>query len=88
LSNFTSGQNNNIESDAMFRILISFVLTVFLFLGIIGTAKYMFSSVKANDQIVLAQVSEKVDSRLSIKEIEFITSSDNYRFTSVNDALR
>jgi type II secretory pathway component PulC len=71
----------------MFRILISFVLTVFLFVGIIGTANYMFSSVKANDQIVIAQVSEKVDSRLSIKEIEFITSSDNYKFTSVN-ALR
>ena len=71
----------------MFRILISFVLTVFLFIGIIGTANYMFSSVKTNDQFVIAQISEKVDSRLSIKEIEFITASDNLKFTKEN-ALR
>lgn len=71
----------------MFRILISFVLTLFLFIGIIGTARYMLSSVKANDQFVIAQISEKVDSRLSIKEIEFITASDNLKFTKEN-ALR
>jgi hypothetical protein len=71
----------------MFRILISFVLTVFLFIGIIGTANYMFSSVKTNDQFVIAQISEKIDSRLSIKEIEFITASDNLKFTKEN-ALR
>lgn len=71
----------------MFRTLISFVLTVFLFIGIIGTANYMFSSVKPNDQFVIAQISEKVDSRLSIKEIEFITASDNLKFTKEN-ALR
>ena len=71
----------------MFKILISFVLTVFLFIGIIGTANYMFSSVKTNDQFVIAQISEKVDSRLSIKEIEFITASDNLKFTKEN-ALR
>ena len=71
----------------MFRILISFVLTVFLFIGIIGTANYMFSSVKTNDQFVIAQISEKIDSRLSIKEIEFITASDNLNFTKEN-ALR
>jgi hypothetical protein len=71
----------------MFRILISFVLTLFLFIGIIGTARYMFSSVEANDQFVIAQISEKIDSRLSIKEIEFITASDNLKFTKEN-ALR
>ncbi|MCU0343637.1 MAG: hypothetical protein MUF28_07430 [Ignavibacterium sp.] len=71
----------------MFRILISFVLTFFLFIGIIGTASYMFSSVKANDQFAIAQISEKVDSRLSIKEIEFITASENLKFTEEN-ALR
>jgi hypothetical protein len=47
----------------------------------------MFSSVKTNDQFVIAQISEKVDSRLSIKEIEFITASDNLKFTKEN-ALR
>jgi len=71
----------------MFRILISFVLTVFLFAGILGTANYMFNSSNLGDQNVIAQLSEKKDTRLSIKEIEFISSSTNFPFTSVN-ALR
>jgi len=87
LSNFTSGQNNNIKGDAMFRILISFVLTVFLFAGIIGTANVLINHSDLKAQNVIAQISEKKDTRLSIKEIESITASGNFRFTSVN-ALR
>jgi hypothetical protein len=71
----------------MFRIIICFVLIVFLFAGLIGTANFMFNSQKLNDMNIIAQVSEKTDSRLSIKEIEILTSSRNFYFTSAN-ALR
>jgi hypothetical protein len=68
----------------MFRVIISFVLTIFLFAGLIGTAKFMFKSTDLDTQNVIAQVSEKKDTRLSIKEIESITASSNYQFTFVN----
>jgi hypothetical protein len=71
----------------MFRIIISFVLTMFLFVGLIGTANFMFKSRDLDTQHVIAQISEKKDTRLSIKEIESITASSNYQFTYVN-ALR
>ena len=87
LINFQQGQNNNKESYAMYRILISFVLMVFLFAGLIGTANVLFNHSDLKAQNVIAQVSEKKDTRLSIKEIETITASGNFRFTSVN-ALR
>ncbi len=87
LINFERALNNNKESYAMFRVIISFLLTLFLFAGLIGISKFMFSTSTAYDQNVIAQVSEKKDTRLSIKEIESITASSNFRFTSVN-ALR
>ncbi|HMN24295.1 MAG TPA: hypothetical protein PL018_16045 [Ignavibacteriaceae bacterium] len=71
----------------MFRVILSFVLTLFLFASLIGTANIMFESSTANDKYVTAQVSEKKDNRLSIKEIESVTATSNYRFTYVN-ALR
>jgi len=71
----------------MYRILISFVLTVFLFAGLIGTANVLFNQSDLKVKNVIAQISEKKDTRLSIKEIEAITASNNFRFTSVN-ALR
>ena len=85
--NFKSSIIKNIESSAMFRILLSFVLTVFLFAGLIGTASVLINHSNLKAQNVIAQVSEKKDTRLSIKEIESITASDNFRFTSEN-ALR
>jgi len=71
----------------MFRVILSFVLTVFLFASLIGTANFMFKSENVNTTNVIAQVSEKKDTRLSIKEIESVTASSNFQFTSVN-ALR
>lgn len=71
----------------MFRILISFVLTAFLFAGLIGTANVLINHSDLKTQNVIAQISEKKDTRLSIKEIESMTASSNFRFTSVN-ALR
>ena len=71
----------------MFRMILSFVLIVFLFGGLIGTANFFFKTSRASDQNVIAQLSERKDKRLSIKEIETITSINNYSFTSAN-ALR
>ena len=71
----------------MFRIILSFILIVFLYAGLIGTANVLFKSPKTSDQMVIAQISERKDKRLSIKEIETITSANNYPFTSAN-ALR
>lgn len=68
----------------MFRVIITFLLTLFLFAGLIGIAKFMFSTSTAYDQNVIAQVSEKKDTRLSIKEIETLTASGNFRFTLAN----
>ena len=68
----------------MFRVLLSFILTLFLFAGLIGTANFMFNYADLKDQNVIAQVSEKKDTRLSIKEIESVTASDNFRFTAEN----
>ena len=65
----------------MFRIILSFVLTIFLFAGLLGTAAIMFESSNKNDKNVMALVSEKKDTRPSIKEIEFVTASNNYPFT-------
>lgn len=60
---------------------------MFLFAGLIGTANVLFDSSEISDQKVIAQFSEKKDTRLSIKEIESVTASSNFYFTSVN-ALR
>ncbi len=68
----------------MFRILLSFILIVFLYAGLIGTANVFLKSSKTSDQNVMAQLSERKDIRLSIKEIESITSAGNYSFTSAN----
>ena len=71
----------------MFRILAPLIITIFLFLGIMATANVLFTDENYNDNNVVAQVSEKKDPRLTIKEIESLTSSNNYHFTSSN-ALR
>ncbi len=65
----------------MFRVILSFVLTIFLFAGILGTASVMFETTDNNNKNVTALISEKKDKRLSIKEIESVTAEDNYRFT-------
>ena len=85
--NLATGQNNNKEKYTMFRIIILFILTIFLFAGLAGTANVLFSDTNADTENVIAQVSEKKDTRLSIKEIESITAANNYSFTQFN-ALR
>ena len=43
----------------MFRIILSFILIMFLFVGLIGTANVLFKTSELNDQKVIAQLSEK-----------------------------
>ncbi len=71
----------------MLRIISSIGLTLFLFAALIGTVNILISSQTFNEQNVIAKVSEKIDNRLSIKEIEVISSDNNYYFTAAN-ALR
>ncbi len=68
----------------MFRIIISFILIVFLFGGIIGTAKLLLQPKPLSNVTITADMYIKEDNKLSIKEIEEITSANNYHFTSVN----
>jgi len=73
--------------NIMFRIILSFLLTVFLFAGLISTASVMFASESNSDVEVTAQVTEKKDKSQTIKEIELETAYSNFHFTSGN-ALR
>ena len=60
------------------------MLTMFLFAGLIGTAKVLFRPTDSGNKKVSALLSEKKDNKLSIKEIESLTASSNFYFTSVN----
>ncbi len=71
----------------MFRVIISFVLTLFLFVGIIGTASFIFSGNRNSEQNLVLQSTDKSFERISIREIETISATNNLRFTSKN-ALR
>lgn len=71
----------------MFRVIISFVLTLFLFVGIIGTASFIFSGKRNSEQNLVLQSTDKSFERISIREIETISATNNLRFTSKN-ALR
>lgn len=71
----------------MFRIIISFVLIIFLFGGILGTANILLKSQPKSEIAITASMYIKEDPRLTIKEIETITAANNYHFTSAN-ALR
>jgi len=73
-----------ISLSKMFRIIISFILIVFLFAGIIGTANLLFKPKPPSDITITADMYVKDDNKLSIKEIEEISAANNYYFTSVN----
>jgi len=71
----------------MIRILISVILTAFLFIGILSTANLLLESKNKSEVKLITQTFEKNLERSSIREIETITSNNNYPFTSKN-ALR
>jgi hypothetical protein len=68
----------------MFRILSSFILTAFLFIGILSIANLLLNSDYERNQSLFVKISEVETARVSIKEIEKVTANDNYYFTSKN----
>lgn len=68
----------------MFRILLSFVLTLFLFVGIISTASLIFSGDSGTEQNLVINQIERGTERISIREIETLSASNNFSFTSKN----
>lgn len=68
----------------MFRILASFILTSFLFIGILSTADLLLNPDSDNEKTLTVQISKDETVRDSIKEIEKITANNNYSFTSKN----
>jgi len=84
-----SSQLNYYQSllNKMIRILISVILTAFLFIGILSTANLLLESKNKSEVKLITQTFEKNLERSSIREIETITSNNNYSFTSKN-ALR
>ncbi len=73
--------------NKMIRILISVILTSFLFIGILSTANLLLGSKNESEVKLIAQTFENNLERSSIREIETITADNNYSFTSKN-ALR
>lgn len=71
----------------MIRILISVILTTFLFIGILSTANLLLESKNESEVKLIAQIFENNLERSSIRKIESITADNNYSFTSKN-ALR
>lgn len=68
----------------MFRILITFIITAFLFIGILSTADSIYKSDLKNTKELSVQVKMIEPTRPSIKEIDRITADNNYYFTSKN----
>lgn len=68
----------------MFRILITFIITAFLFIGILSTADSIYKSDLKNTKELSVQVKMIEPTRPSIKEIDRITADNNYYFTSEN----
>lgn len=71
----------------MFRIILLFLLTIFLFLSILGTADVLFSTRGKAGINLIAQSSETAVKKLTIKQIETISAVNNLHFT-YNNALR
>lgn len=68
----------------MFRILLSFILTLFLFIGILSTANYFLSSDFISKQEISLQTVKTENERLTIKQIDRVTAKENFYFTSKN----
>lgn len=68
----------------MFRILITFLVTAFLFVGILSTADSIYKSDSKNTKEITAKVYIVEQTRPSMKDIDRITADNNYYFTSKN----
>ena len=68
----------------MFRILTSFILFTFLFIGIISTANMFFTLDEQSEKGLKVHVTNIESSRITIKEIDKVSANNNYRFTLKN----
>lgn len=68
----------------MIRILITFIITAFLFVGILTTADSIYKSDLKNTRKINVKINIVEQTRPSIKDIDKITANNNYYFTSKN----
>ncbi len=68
----------------MIRILITFIITAFLFVGILTTANTIYKSDLKNTREINVKINIVEQTRPSIKDIDRITANNNYYFTSKN----
>lgn len=66
------------------RIFLTLILTLFLFAGIIGSANEIFLFAGEKKGLLSAKFSDDEIKRLSIKEIEDLSSKNNLRFIIYN----
>ena len=68
----------------MFRVLLSFILTAFLFIGIFSTANYFVSTETKASKVISVTTSNVEFQRITIKQIDQLTADYNFSFTSKN----
>lgn len=68
----------------MIRILITFIIMAFLFVGILTTADSIYKSDLKNTREINVKINIVEQTRPSIKDIDRITANNNYYFTSKN----
>ncbi|MCA2005133.1 MAG: hypothetical protein LDL01_04985 [Ignavibacterium sp.] len=66
------------------RTFLAFILTVFLFAGILGSANEFFIFAGEKKGLLSAKLANEEVQRPSIREIEDISSRNNLRFTIYN----
>lgn len=68
----------------MIRVLTSFLLTAFLFVGIMSTANLLLDFNKTSSKALSVNVVNVESNRITIKEIEKKSAKNNFYFTSKN----
>ncbi len=66
------------------RTFLALILTLFLFAGILGSANEFFIFAGERKGLLSAKLSNEELKKLSIKEIEEISSRNNLKFTIYN----
>lgn len=66
------------------RTFLAFILTLFLFVGILGSANEFFIFAGEKKGLLSAKFSNEEIPKPSIKEIENLSSKNNLRFTIYN----
>lgn len=66
------------------RTFLALILTLFLFAGILGSANEFFIFAGEKRGLISAKLSDEELKKLSIREIEDISSRNNLKFTIYN----